>query len=40
MGYSVLDQIFALDYIQAVGNTTQVHAADVSAYFATNAAGT
>jgi hypothetical protein len=40
MGCNVLDQIFALDDIQAVGNAAQVHAAEVSTYFAANAAGT
>jgi hypothetical protein len=39
MRRSVLDHIFALDDVQAVGYAAQVHTAEVAAQFAANATG-
>ena len=36
---SILDQVFAFENLEAVGDTAQVHAAAVPAYFAADAAG-
>lgn len=36
----ILDQIFALDDIQAIGDAAEVHSTEMSAYFAADAAST